>query len=320
MRKKWGSLGIGLCLVLSLSGCTLFNMDKETPIEEPVTFGFTGVDLTDPAYRAALVEVQSAAEANGDAVITFDPQLDNERQIEGIKQMLDQGIDLLFLGPVDVDGILPALKACREAQVPVICFDSQVSDSEYTAAFIGGDNYQLGVLIGEQILKDHPEGGKLGMLNNPLARSVTSRVQGILDTLEGSAVEVVASAEVTLYEEVLPAAETLLSEYPEINILWGFNDDITLLMHSLVLAAGRQDRISLYGTGSLYHDAGTDILLQAVEKGFVRAASVQSPAQWGVLLQQLGYQLLSGKTLKAEYLTDSQIINQDNLDNYETEE
>ena len=85
-------------------------------------------DLTDPAYRAALVEVQSAAEANGDAVITFDPQLDNERQIEGIKQMLDQGIDLLFLGPVDVDGILPALKACREAQVPVICFDSQVSD------------------------------------------------------------------------------------------------------------------------------------------------------------------------------------------------
>lgn len=104
------------------------------------------------------------------------------------------------------------------------------------------------------------------MLNNPLARSVTSRVQGILDTLEGSAVEVVASAEVTLYEEVLPAAETLLSEYPEINILWGFNDDITLLMHSLVLAAGRQDRISLYGTGSLYHDAGTDILLQAVEK------------------------------------------------------
>ncbi|MFQ8583028.1 MAG: substrate-binding domain-containing protein [Holdemania massiliensis] len=110
MRKKWGSLGIGLCLVLSLSGCTLFNMDKETPIEEPVTFGFTGMDLTDPAYRAALVEVQSAAEANGDAVITFDPQLDNERQIEGIKQMLDQGIDLLFLGPVDVDGILPALK------------------------------------------------------------------------------------------------------------------------------------------------------------------------------------------------------------------
>ncbi|MFQ8583029.1 MAG: substrate-binding domain-containing protein [Holdemania massiliensis] len=191
----------------------------------------------------------------------------------------------------------------------------QVSDSEYTAAFIGGDNYQLGVLIGEQILKDHPEGGKLGMLNNPLARSVTSRVQGILDTLEGSAVEVVASAEVTLYEEVLPAAETLLSEYPEINILWGFNDDITLLMHSLVLAAGRQDRISLYGTGSLYHDA-VDILLQAVEKALCALLQRSRLAMGRFSVAVISVM----ETLKAEYLTDSQIINQDNLDNYETEE
>lgn len=316
--KKMKNMGICLALMACLTGCALLNDGNQEPQGEHYLFGFTGMDLTDPSYRAALVELQSTAEKNGDSVISFDPDLDNDKQLEGIHQMLEQGIDVLFLGPVDADGIQPALEECQEAGVPVICFDSKVTDAEYITSFVGGDNYQLGELIGQEMIRDFPDGGKLGLLTNPLANSVKERERGIRDALEGSNVEVAVCQDITRYEEVLPKAEELLREYPEVDILWGLNDDVTLLLHSSVLAVGREDEIALYGTGS-YYGSGGDILLEAIRKGFVRAASLQEPSQWGVLCAALGYQLLSGQEIEEEYLGNSLVINQGNVGDYESE-
>ncbi len=308
-----------LASILLLSGCTTIGLGEKGQEEKRYTFGFTGMDLTDASFRAAMEELRAEVEGRGDTLLTFDPQLDNEKQIEGIENMLEEGIDLLVLGPVDVDGILPALKACRDAGVPVICYDSKVTDTEYIETFVGGDNYRLGRLIGEEILKDYPEGGLMGMLTNPLANSVLQREQGIRDALEGSRITIAACLDIVRYEEVLPQAEKILTEYPDINILWGLNDDITLLLHSSVLAAGREDSTALYGTGSLYHETGNDKLVEAVGKGYVRAVSLQEPAQWGILCGELGYRILNGEEVEDEYLGDSLIVNQENVREYEPE-
>lgn len=316
----WNKLLCGLlCLVLSaaLAGCAADTGGEKQ--EQHYTFGFTGMDLTDLSFRAALTELQAAVEEKGDTLLTCDPQLDNEKQLQGIRDMLDQGMDLLVLGPVDADGVRPALEACREAGVPVVCFDSKATDAELLATFVGGDNYRLGLLIGQEILRDFPQGGSLGLLTNPLAHSVTERERGLRDALAGSEVEVAACLEVTGYDEVLPKAERILSEHPEINILWGLNDDITLLLHSSVLAIGQEDRVSIYGTGGLFRERSSDNLVEAVRKGYVRAVSLQEPAQWGVLCAELGYRLLAGEELEDEYLCDSVVVNGENVGEYEAE-
>ena len=38
--------------------------------------------------------------------------------------------------------------------------------------------------------------------------------------------------EISRYEEVLPATEKLMEDNDSIDIIWGFNDDICLMMHS----------------------------------------------------------------------------------------
>lgn len=296
-----------LFAALSLLGCFSSPAPQKSHL-----FGFTAMDMTDPAFRLAKTELEEALCQNGDRLITFDPQLDNDKQIQGIYNMLEQGIELLFLNPVDSGAILPALEECQRRQVKVICFDSKVTDDSYIETFVGSDNYKMGWLIGEYIRNEHPNGGRMAYLTNPQANSVQLREQGLLDALEGSHITVVAVGSISLYEEVLPATEHLLEEYEDLDILWGFNDEISMMMHSCILAHGLQDQILLYGTGA------SDIQ-NAVKKGDVQAASIQSPADWGRVCAELCYKILDGEKVTSDYLLETFIIDTGSVDNDEME-
>lgn len=55
-------------------------------------------------------EIQLQIKSKGDILITRDPRGDQERQNQEIEDMLDMGIQLLILNPVDYEGVVPALK------------------------------------------------------------------------------------------------------------------------------------------------------------------------------------------------------------------
>lgn len=271
------------------------------------------MDMTDQSFRLAFSELKEMVSQNGDSLITFDPQLDNEKQIQGISDMISQGIEVLFLNPVDINGILPALKECRDNGVKVICFDSKVLHDSYIETFVGGDNYKMGWLIGDYIKKDYPQGGNLVYLTNSQAGSILLREQGLLESLEGSNIKVTASADVSVYEDVLPATEKLLEDNSDIDIVWGFNDDICLMMHSCAVAHERQDQISFYATG------GNSGILDAVRRGNVRAVSIQSPADWGKVCAELCYKILDGEEVNSDYLLEASIIDMESINAYETD-
>lgn len=228
--------------------------------------------------------------------------------------MISQGIEVLFLNPVDINGILPALRECQENGVKIICFDSKVSDASYIETFVGGDNYKMGWLIGDYIKKDFPQGGTLAYLTNPQAGSILLREQGLLESLEGSNIEVIDVHEISRYEEVLPATEKLLEDNDSIDIIWGFNDDICLMMHSCAVANERQDQITFYATG------GNPGILDAVKRGNVRAVSVQSPADWGKVCGELCYKLLDGEEVNSDYLLEASIIDTESVNAYEMDQ
>ena len=307
--KKIILTAISSLLLFTLGGCSPSAAPKE-----PRLFGFTAMDMTDQSFRLALAELEELVNQNGDSLITFDPQLDKEKQLQGISDMISQGREVLFLNPVDINGILPALRECQENGVKIICFDSKVSDASYIETFVGGDNYKMGWLIGDYIKKDFPQGGTLAYLTNPQAGSILLREQGLLESLEGSNIEVIDVREISRYEEVLPATEKLLEDNDSIDIIWGFNDDICLMMHSCAVANERQDQITFYATG------GNPGILDAVKRGNVRAVSVQSPADWGKVCGELCYKLLDGEEVNSDYLLEASIIDTESVNAYEMDQ
>ena len=67
----------------------------------------------------------------------------DERQVQQIDSLVNDGIDLMIVAPNQVQTISPAIDRAYEKGIPVIVFERKTSSRKYTA-FIGADNYEMG--------------------------------------------------------------------------------------------------------------------------------------------------------------------------------
>ena len=91
---------LALTLLLGLIGCLWLHHYTAAGLvseEEPLLFGATYMTMNNPFYEVIDEELRNQVEAGGDVMITMDPQLSIERQIEQIKTMMAEGIDVLIV-------------------------------------------------------------------------------------------------------------------------------------------------------------------------------------------------------------------------------
>ena len=120
-------------------------------------------------------------------MVVRDPALNLDRQVEQIEDMLDMGIRVLILTPVDSDAISDVLRRARKQGVIVIVVDSNLADPSLADCTIVSDNYRAGVLAGEYLLSRMEEGGHrdIVLLTHDTALSGVQRVKGFTDTVSG---------------------------------------------------------------------------------------------------------------------------------------
>lgn len=120
--------------------------------------------------------IRGELEAKGDTLDVKNPDGDVNKQIQQIQEMIDEGVDAVFLAPVDWEAIKPALEALDEADIPVINVDTQVKDTDLTAAYIGSDNKNAGCVCGENLEDTVPgrrKSSAFGMPSQKLSESVS---------------------------------------------------------------------------------------------------------------------------------------------------
>ena len=69
--------------------------------QEKYTFGFSGITMENPYFITLESSIRETLEKDGHTLITEDPKQDPDVQVEQIEDMIDQGIDAIFLTPVD---------------------------------------------------------------------------------------------------------------------------------------------------------------------------------------------------------------------------
>ncbi len=107
-------------------------------------FGYTSMTQNNPFFIVLEEAIREKVEANGDELITLNPAMDVALQINQVEDMIAQGIDAIFLNPVDWEGIRPALQMLKDAGIPIINYDTEVKDFEYVTAYVGSDNKNAG--------------------------------------------------------------------------------------------------------------------------------------------------------------------------------
>ena len=98
--------------------------------ENAYLIGASYMTMNNEFYKIMSEEIVARVEAEGDKLVLRDPALDVNRQIEQIEEMLEMGIDVLVVTPVDWKGITEVLDKAKRQGVYIIVVDSNVQNEE----------------------------------------------------------------------------------------------------------------------------------------------------------------------------------------------
>lgn len=278
-------------------------------------FGYTCMDGTNPFFVILEQTIREGVEANGDTLISTDPANDVSLQITQIEDMITQGIDAIFLNPAEAEGILPALDMLKEAGIPIINFDTEVADLTYCEAYVGSDNYNAGLVCGEDLVKKFPNGGPIIVLDSPTMNSVVDRTTGFLDAIEGKGFEVVAQQDAKGNLEVsMGICEDLLQANGDVIAIFGGNDPTALGALAAANAAGMTD-VLIYGV-----DGSPDIKTEiASGESLIEGTGAQSPINIAKTSVDVMYEFLAGNPVDERYPVETFLITTDNVAEFGTD-
>lgn len=305
-------LYVFLIIAVLVSG-SLFAKGQDDGSEKTgLVFGATYMTMNNPFFIALNDGIKEIAEARGDKVIALDPALDQTKQIAQIEDLIAQGVDAIFLNPVDWKGVRPALEMAKKAGIPVINVDAPVFDLELVDAVVASNNYNAGVIVAQDVIKRLGENAKVVLLEHPTAKSAIDRTQSFVDTTKDMpGIEIVARQSSNgQLETAMPVMENIIQAQPRIDVVMGLNDPTAMGALAALQAAGRADGVLIYGVD------GAPDAKQMVKEGKITATAAQSPMGIGRTAAQLAYDILDGKTVQKETLVPVTLIDASNVDSF----
>lgn len=293
------------------------NTDAEggdTSSEGGRIFGYTCMDGTNPFFVALENSIREVVEANGDTLISMDPANDSNTQIDQIEDMISRGVEVMFVNPVDADGIIPALDMLKEADIPMFGFDTQVGDMSYLVSYAGSDNYNAGYVCGVDLAEKVPEGGDILVIDSPTMQSITDRVDGFLAAIEesGVAFNIVGQQDGQGNQQVSNQKATdMLTANPDVVAIFGGNDPTALGAYTAADAAGLSPMI--YGV-----DGSPDVKA-LLGSTMMEGTGAQSPMTIGKTIAETAYSWLNGEEVEAFIPIETFLITADNVAEYGTD-
>ena len=128
--------------LIVLCGCTSSRKQKRHVI------GLSQCMLDD-AWREAMINDMRIEASNYDDVeiIIKDAQNNNETQIQQIRDLIRQKVDVLIISPYQSEPITAVAEEAYRAGIPTIITDRKVNTDQYTS-FVGANNYEIGLAAG----------------------------------------------------------------------------------------------------------------------------------------------------------------------------
>ncbi len=237
--KAVAALALLLCSI-TLSSCTKAEQKK-------FLIGFSQSTMIDP-WRINMLEQMKDAVREHEDMIDFvftDGQNDNMKQISDVEDLFSRGIDLLIISPREAEPLTPVVERVYNAGVPVITLDRNITSDAYTC-FIGASNFKIGQGAGKLMVSLLKERGEVIEIEGILGATPTiDRSDGfhsIVDSIPGIQVVEKQPADY-LREPALKIMEDFLQSHPQIDGVYGHNDEMALGALTALRAAGREGAV-----------------------------------------------------------------------------
>ena len=280
--------------------------------EKRHVFGVTFMTMNNPYYECLNTGMRAVIEENGDLLLTRDAALSQERQNEEIRELIDDGAEVIFITCVDWETAEEGIQIAVDAHVPVIVLDAPVKNDENVTCTIVSDNYKAGVLCARNLLSTK-DSAKILLLKHSTTGSGTERIQGFIDTIRGHEnFEIVGSGETDgQIESSMPVMEKLLAENPEADTVMALNDPSALGAMAAIEGAGLSDRFLVYGVD------GSPEAKALVKDEMMAATCAQFPYEIAKTAVLTGYEIINGIQVDRHIMIPVELITQSNINRFD---
>lgn len=281
------ALFLGACGTTGLEGDNTGESNDEgveSVTRDEMIVGLSVSTLNNPFFVSLEEGVVGAAEAEGTDVRTVDAQDDTAKQLNDINDLIQQGVDVLLINPVDSAAIEPAIESANAAGIPVITLDRSSEGGE-VVTLVASDNVEGGEIAAQRIIDLVGEGAVTVQLEGvPGASATRERGEGFMNVAE-EGLDVVDSQTANFNRsEGLTVMENMLQSNSDISAIFAQNDEMALGALEAIEAAGLAEDIIVVGFD------GTEDALAAIEEGRMDATVAQQPDEMGRIAMETAYE------------------------------
>jgi len=290
---------------------TLLCISCQPNQQDAILIGFSQCVDDDDWRQAMYFEMQKELAFYPEARLIYkNADASNAQQIEDIKSLRDEGVDILIVSPNEAQPITPIVEEVYASGIPVIVVDRKIASDKYTA-YVGGDNYEIGNIAGAYAASLLPEGGKILEISGlPGSTPAQERHRGftdalsrfnnlsLLDSINGQWEEHIARQEI----------RRQLSKVKEADLIFAFNDMMARATHEVLDSAKAQPKPILFGIDGLF---GPSLGIDMVSQGILDATFLYPTG--GDKAIELAVNILKGKPFDKENILQTTVIDQSNV-------
>jgi ribose transport system substrate-binding protein len=249
---------------------------------------------------------------------------DVNQQISQVQTLIDKKVDILVILPYDGKALTAIAEQAMKQGIPVVNLDRVFASDLAYRAWIGGDNYGMGINAGNYIASRLAQSGK----KNPVIVEIAGldileltqqRSKGFKEALASHGLKVTArqAADFTA-DGGQRVAANLLQAQPHIDAIWNHDDDQGIGVEAAIKQASRKEFFMVGGAGSKRVmeeiKAGTGPIEATVLYPPTMASSAISLAR--LIVQNRGMSDLIEREVPKSITTYSAVVTKDNVDTY----
>lgn len=136
-------------LFIAVAFCWI-NCRPSSPVRH-FRIGFSQCGDADHWRKSMLAEMQRELSFHPGIELIYKQAGDNSQlQVQQVKELLAQDIDLLIISPNEARPLTPIVEEVYNKGIPVIVVDRKIASTRYTN-YIGADNHEIGAIAGEYV-------------------------------------------------------------------------------------------------------------------------------------------------------------------------
>ena len=287
-----------LCLVIIV---TLFAGCSSTQVpgsKENKKIGISISTLDNPFFVSIKTGATKKAKELGYELFVTNSANDSTKERSNIEDLVQQGVGVLIVNPVDSAAVGNAIAVANEKNIPVITVD-RAADTGKVIIHIASDNVAGGKMAADFILKKLGGKGKIVELQGiPGSSATNDRGKGFHSGVDGKAgVKVVVSQAADFdRQKGLTVMENIIQSTSNFDAVFSHNDEMALGAIKALKAANK--KVIIVG-----FDGGDDAKA-AVDSGDMTATVAQQPELMGSMAVDNAIKILKGETLPKNIAVD----------------